>query len=233
MAILANPKHEAVALAYLADPHKIGWRAYKAIYPKSSKHAAETAFGRLLKNAEFSARVAETHERAAQGVVMSATEVLEELSKIGRSNMADYDEFMRDGDLSKLTRDQAAVVHGLEISRVELAGGETDEALEPQGNGGALKRRKKNGSAAVVKVKFKLTPKTPALDLLGKHHKLFVDRVEHSFTGGLAERLSAALARVDGKKPKKDPDAEKRPDHDPPGRRRGRTAKRKGKRARA
>ena len=56
---------EVAALAYLADPEKIGWRAYKKVYPKSSQHAAETAFSRLLKNAEFSARVAEIVKRYA------------------------------------------------------------------------------------------------------------------------------------------------------------------------
>jgi hypothetical protein len=42
---LANAKHEAVALAYIADPEKIGWRAYRSVYAKSSQHAAETQFG--------------------------------------------------------------------------------------------------------------------------------------------------------------------------------------------
>jgi hypothetical protein len=36
-----------------------------------------------------------------------------------------------------------------------------------------------------------------ALELLGKHHKLYTDRVEHEYGGvGLADRLAAALARV-------------------------------------
>jgi hypothetical protein len=41
MPVLENTKHEAVAQAYMADPAKVGWRAYKAVYPKSSRHAAE------------------------------------------------------------------------------------------------------------------------------------------------------------------------------------------------
>jgi hypothetical protein len=47
------------ALAYIADPKRIGRRAYREAYPKSSQRAAETRFGRLLKNGEFSARIAE------------------------------------------------------------------------------------------------------------------------------------------------------------------------------
>src|SRR4051794_1055495 len=58
LSVLSNAKHEAVAQALIADPQKVGWRAYKAVYPKSSRHAAETAFGRLLKDATFAARIA-------------------------------------------------------------------------------------------------------------------------------------------------------------------------------
>lgn len=56
MTPLTNAKHEAVALAYLTDPEKVGWRAYQSVYPKSSRTAAEVAFSRLLKNAKFSAQ---------------------------------------------------------------------------------------------------------------------------------------------------------------------------------
>jgi hypothetical protein len=90
MPVLKNAKHEAVAQAYLADRERIGWRAYKGVYPKSSKHAAETAIARLLKNAGFAARIAELAAAAADDTVMSAREVLQELTKIARSNMADY-----------------------------------------------------------------------------------------------------------------------------------------------
>jgi Terminase small subunit len=35
-----------------------------------------------------------------------------------------------------------------------------------------------------------------ALELMGKHHKLFTERHEHDFVGGIAERLTAALERI-------------------------------------
>jgi hypothetical protein len=54
MPVLSNQRHEGVAQAYIADPEKVGWKAYKKVYPKSSQHAAETGFSRLLlKNAEL------------------------------------------------------------------------------------------------------------------------------------------------------------------------------------
>ena len=212
MPVLANAKHEAVALAYLADPEKIGWRAYKKVYPKSSQHAAETAFSRLLKNAEFSARVAETHEAAATEAVMSATEVLEELSKLGRANMQDFLRITKDGDpllnLSDLTRAQAAAL--VEVTTEDYLDGRGEDARE------------------VKRIKFKLAPKTAALDLLGKHHKLFTERHEHTLGGGIAEQLAAAIARVDGKKHGK-----VRPDSHPPRGGHARKSSRKRKRARA
>ena len=68
---------------------RIGWRAWKKVYPKSARHTAENCFSRLMKKDEFSARIAGLAEAAAQGAVMVAREVLEELSRIGRANMAD------------------------------------------------------------------------------------------------------------------------------------------------
>src|SRR5260221_7473253 len=90
MPVLTNGKHEAVGVAYIGDPERIGWRAWKKVYPKSARHTAENCFSRLMKKDEFSARLAELAEAAAQGAVASAHEVLVELSRIGRANMADF-----------------------------------------------------------------------------------------------------------------------------------------------
>jgi phage terminase small subunit len=215
MPLLSNAKHEEVALAYIADPEKVGWRAYRSVYPKSSRHAAESGWARLLKIAEFSARIAELAEAAAQGVVMTAQEVLEGLSRIGRANMLDY---MRVGpqgdpvlDFSGLTRDQAAAL--AEVTVEDFRDGRGEDARE------------------VRKVRFKLADKIEALELLGKHHKLYVERHLHDFGAGVAERLAAALARVDGGARSADGEvrSDRRPSRSGPARR----AARKGKRARA
>jgi hypothetical protein len=75
MSILANAKHEAVAVAYIADPARIGWRAHRKVYAQTSHRAAVTGFTRLLTNADFSAPGAELAEAAAQSAVMAAHEV--------------------------------------------------------------------------------------------------------------------------------------------------------------
>jgi len=110
---------------------------------------------------------------------MQATEVLEELSKLGRANMQDY--MRRDGDpvldFGKLTRDQAAAL-------VEVT---VEDFIEGRGNDARQVRR----------VKFKLADKGRALDLLGRHHVLFTERHVHAFEG-IGDRLEAALKRAEG-----------------------------------
>ena len=215
MPVLSNKKHEAVALAYLSDPHKIGWKAYQQVYPNSGESACRTAWTRLLKNADFANRIAETHEAAAQGKIMDANEVLEELSKLGRANAGDYFRASRDGDpiidLSKLTREQTAALVSVTVE--DFTDGRGEDARE------------------VKRVQFKLGDKKGALDLLGKHHALFTERHLHEFTG-IADRLANAIARTEGSKAPKT-NGEKRPHHNPPRGRRAGKAARKGKGARA
>jgi len=84
---------------------------------------------------------------------------------------------------------------------------------------------------ALRRVRFKLADKIEALELLGKHYRLYVNRHEHDFRDGLGERLARALARVGGPEQSDDADLV-RPDHDPPRRRTPGKAPRKRKRAR-
>src|SRR5262249_32959021 len=90
MPALANAKHELVASPTSATPQKIGARAYRKVYPTCSQAAAEAAFSRLLRNAKFTARIAEFAEQVARGAVMAVQQMLLELSRLGRANMLDY-----------------------------------------------------------------------------------------------------------------------------------------------
>jgi hypothetical protein len=86
--ILSNQRHEAVALAYIADPQKIGWRAYQSVYPKSSRHAAETMFSRMLKKVEFCARVAELQAGAAAEAEITLESLLREVEEARKMAMS-------------------------------------------------------------------------------------------------------------------------------------------------
>ena len=136
-----------------------------------------------MKKPEFSARIAELAEAAAQGAVMAAREVLMELSRIGRANMADFVRaFFGCGDpvaaVDQLTPAQTAAL--AEVTVEQFMDGRGEDARE------------------VRRVRFKLANKIGALELLGKHHELYIERHQHDVGAGLAERLAAAIARVDG-----------------------------------
>jgi pimeloyl-ACP methyl ester carboxylesterase len=119
---------------------------------------------------------------AAVVAVMTAHEVLVELTRIARANMADYIRAFASSNpveaMSKLTSAQTAAL--AEVAVEQFMDGAGDDARE------------------VRRIRFKLVAKTPALELLGKHHRLYVERREREWGAGLADRLAAALARVDG-----------------------------------
>jgi phage terminase small subunit len=213
MPALTKGKHEAVAQAYIADRKRIGWRAYRQVYPNSSQRAAESSWSALLKIPEFSARLAELQAMAADGAVMAAHEVLIELSKFGRANMADFVRAFAYGDpvaaVEKLTPAQTAALGEVTV----------EQFMDGEGEGARPVRR----------IRFKLIPKIPALELLGKHYRLFVDRHQHELGPGVAERLAEALARVDGRTPAADGEVRRRSSRGGGARR----AASKGKRARA
>ena len=110
----------------------------------------------------------------------SPSEVLQELEKIGFSNMMDYMRLDEGGrayiDFSALTREQAAAIQ--EITVDEYADGKGEAARE------------------VRKTKFKLADKRGALELLGKHHKLFTEQVEFTADDELLKVLAAGRQRA-------------------------------------
>lgn len=162
---LKNAKYEAVLQAFIGDPERVGWRAYQAVYPKSSQHACETAWSRLLKSAEFSARKAELEgvvlDAAVALGVMSSQDVLLELSKLGRASIQ---------DVIVAGADTGEVLQSLREMRPEHAAAVQELTIETYLEGGG------DAARAVKRVKVKLHSKTSALEMLGKYHKLFVER---------------------------------------------------------
>jgi phage terminase small subunit len=170
---LSNAKHEAVLQAYIADPARVGWRAYSKVYPGSSEGAAKTAFSRLLKKADFAGRLGflsgQITERAVDDTVMSAREVLQELSKLGRSSIKNV---IVQGDdtgdvvaaLSDLPAEHAATIQELTVETYVEGAGEF--------------------AREVKRVKVKLHDKRGPLRDLAQHHKLLTEKHEHTGKDG-------------------------------------------------
>lgn len=164
---LRNAKHEAVLQAYFADPERVGYRCYMGVYPNSTEAAAKTAFSRLLKNADFTARLeflsASVAKEVSEKVAISVESVIAELAKIGFANMKDY--FRDKGGflVDRVTRDEAAAIAQIEV----------EEVIEGDGDDAKLIR----------KTKFKLHDKRAALVDIGKHLGAFVDKKSVELTG--------------------------------------------------
>jgi phage terminase small subunit len=137
-----------------------------------SKRTANEQGARLLANVSVSAAIAEEQAARFQKLGITADAVLKELAVLGFSNMADYITVGANGDvkveLSKLTREQAAAIASVEVDEDE------------------------NG---VKRTRFRLCDKRAALVDLGKHLKLFTDKVEHAVDPGkqLTELLDALI----------------------------------------
>jgi hypothetical protein len=174
MPVLSNSKHESVAQAMIADPQRSAPAAYSRVYPKCTPAAARAGVSRLLKNAAFSARIAELEaEFAAKAVsegIMGSQDVLRGLTSVARASLQNY--LAAGGDttdevlaaLKELEPEHAAAVREIEIETYVIGGGEDAQTVKS--------------------VKLKLHNKIPALVALGEHYGLFRRRIEASGPSG-------------------------------------------------
>lgn len=160
-----QPKKGAVRWKIFACEYVIdlnGTRA--AIAAGYSENGAHAAASRLLRNVKVRSLVEELTAERAKRLDITADKVLQELARIAFSNMRDFAKPKEDGsiyfDFSKLSREQAAAIQELTI----------DEYTDGTGE----------NARPVKRVRFKLSDKRASLELLGKHLKLFTDKVEHS-----------------------------------------------------
>jgi phage terminase small subunit len=165
-------KRSVFVREYLVDRN--GTRA--AIAAGYAPRSASVTSCRLLRNAKVCAEVAELTEERLERLEVTADTVLQELAKIAFTNMKDYLSVREDGsvyvDISKITPVQAAGLADLRI----------DEYISERGT--------------IKRTRLKLGAKTRALELLGKHLKLWSDRVEAAHDSTLRERLERARQRV-------------------------------------
>ncbi len=171
-----NSRHDRFCREYIKDLN--GTRA--AIAAGYGKKNARKIASRLLTNVDIQARVAELTKKQADKLDLSAEKVLSELSSMGFSNFLDYVKITEEGDafvdLSGLTQEQAAAIQEVTV----------DEYMEGKGK----------DARKVKRTRLKLVDKIRSLDLLGRHLKLFTDRIEVSGLEGLPAMVAAARKRA-------------------------------------
>lgn len=150
---------ERFAREYVIDLN--GRRA--AIAAGYSDASATVQASKLLTKANVQKIIDRLQSERATKLELKGEKVIEELCRLAFANMADYIK-VQDGDayidFSQLSRDQAAAIG--EITVEEYTEGRGEEKRD------------------IKRTKFKLADKRGALELLGKHLKLFTDQVEHS-----------------------------------------------------
>ncbi len=159
-------KQQTFVMEYLIDLNATK-AAERAGY---SKKTATVQGARLLTNVKVAAEISALQSRRFQKLSITVERVLDELALLGFANMLDYITVGANGeakvDLSKLTRDQAAAIGEISVEEFTERTGEYEDGKPTFEN--------------VKRTRFKLTDKRAALVDLGKHLKLFTDRVERT-----------------------------------------------------
>jgi len=143
--------------------------------PSAASQACE-----LLKQPKIQDRIAELNAGRMARVQITADMVLQELMRIGTCDIGEA--FDDNGKLLAI-RDMP------ELVRRAVSSVETEELFEGVG--------KDRAQVGVVR-KIKFWEKTKGLELLGKHLKLFTDRVEHSGTVTLEALVAGSNKKIEG-----------------------------------
>jgi phage terminase small subunit len=149
-------------------------RARKNPKLKASSAAVEAC--KLLKKPKIVAKIRTLMEKRVERVQIEGDEVLKELSRIGYSDLRALYEL--DGTIKHpkdWPEELARAVASIEVDEIE----EWDN-----------ERKEKVFIGYTKKIKF--WPKTHALELMGKHKKLFTEKVEHSGTLTLADIVAGS-----------------------------------------
>ena len=151
--------------------------ALSAGYAEASAHSQGHD---LLKHPEIKGAI----EKAFKKLEISAETVLAELAKLAFSNMGDFVAPNVDGtqlvpDFSELTRDQMAAIQEIRVD--ESAGGAGDGKRE-----------------RIQRTTFKLADKGLNLERLGRHLKLFTDKIEVTASDEIIRKLVEGRRRLSG-----------------------------------
>jgi phage terminase small subunit len=167
------------AQEYAID-HNATQAAIRAGYSARSAH---TEGSRLLKNAEVRAQLGLAELSAAERANVSTVRILEELKRIATVDVGQA--FDEDGNLKPIKDIPPDV-------RRAIAGIEVDELFEGRGD---------SRTQIGVTKKLKFWDKNKALELIGRHLAMFLDRTQHSVDTLTLEQLvelASKPAKKDG-----------------------------------
>lgn len=148
-----------------------------AIRAGYSKKTAGAIGGENLEKPEIAAAIQSAMDKRSQRTEITADNVLRELAKIGFGDVRKL--FNENGSLlpvNELDDNTAACLSSVEITTRKVRGGEDDETEEVS--------------------KVRMWDKRAALVDLGRHLKLFTDKIEHEVSDDLAAALTAARGRI-------------------------------------
>lgn len=148
-------------------------------------YSPKTAYAKGSEMAKrFAVEIAEAQANRSKRTQITQDMVLNELAKIGFSNMLDYVSVTAGGDpvpdFSTLTRDQAAA-----ISEVTV-----DQYMEGKGDNAVMVKR----------TKFKLSDKRAALVDMGRHLGMFKDKLELTGADGKPVDMNLKVVFENGEK---------------------------------
>ena len=175
MPVLKNARHERFAQEIVKG------KSANEAYALAGYKPNDGNCIRLKGNERIKIRIAELQTKIANRIEITTARVLEELGKLGFSNMGNYVTIGADGlpfaDFTKVTPDQMAAVQEIHIeqsSRTETnADGETE-------------------AVPVRKIRFKLADKRQALETIGRHLGMFKDTLELNVKGEVRFVLEGA-----------------------------------------
>jgi phage terminase small subunit len=157
---------------YLSDPDRNATlAARRAGYAFDS--AAGTA-SRMLKMPKIQAIIKERQGRVMEAFGITEVRILQELAKIGFSNIQDFAPIMEEGrSIRDIPREHAAAIKEITIEQTD------------------------NGQFSTKKSKFSLSDKRQALIDMGKHLGMFKEKIEHSGTFSFAKLVEDSMIEVD------------------------------------
>ncbi len=159
-----TPKQERFVAEYLIDLNA----TQAAIRAGYSEKTAQQQGSRLLLNVLVQEAIAKGREKTAAKLEITKERIVEELAKIGFSNMLDYMRAGTDGDpyldFSNLTREQAAAL--AEVTVEDFKDGRGEDARD------------------VRRIKFKLHDKKGALVDMARMLGFMIEKHEHSGPDG-------------------------------------------------